>query len=139
MTKAISRLPHQLSSNSKKDGKKEDAVPFTMTFVELTINVLITATKDPVYDALEERFNTKVKQVETFSASVTTFRDQTCSLVDFQQVPSWLDIIDSTNCDDVPEESSRAYQDYAMAMEYCSQEVRQMLVRLWKTRASCLY
>jgi hypothetical protein len=100
---------------------------------------VITATKDPVYDALEERFNTKVKQVETFSASVTTFRDQTCNLVDFQQVPSWLDIIDSTNCDDVPEELSHAYQDYAMAMEYCSQEVRQILVLLWKTQAFCLY
>jgi hypothetical protein len=90
----------------------------------------ITATKDPVYDALEERYNDKIKQVETFLASVTTFRDQTCSLVDFQQVPSWLDIIDSDNCSDVPEESSRAYQDYAMAMEYCSQEIRQLLVLL---------
>ncbi|KAI8336797.1 hypothetical protein BC941DRAFT_376739 [Chlamydoabsidia padenii] len=107
MSKALSRLPHQLSSNSKKD-----------------------ATKDPVYDALEERYETKVKQVESFLSSVTTFRDQTCSLLEYQQVPSWLDIIDSTNDNNVPEETCRAYQDYAMAMEYCSQEVRQVVDQL---------
>ncbi|ORZ20714.1 hypothetical protein BCR42DRAFT_435098 [Absidia repens] len=102
MTKAISRLPHQLSSNSKNN-----------------------ATKDSVYDTLQQQFETKVKQVEQLMAAVTTFRDETCSLLNYQQMPSWLEVIDPVNNSDVPEESSRAYQDYAMAMEYCSQEVTQ--------------
>ncbi|KAI8085092.1 uncharacterized protein BX664DRAFT_178397 [Halteromyces radiatus] len=86
---------------------------------------------DPVYDGLEKQFVNKVKTLEQLATAITTFRDQTSALLDYQQVPSWLEIVEPTL--DNSNNTSRAYQDFAMAMEYCSQEVRQSLDQLDST------
>ncbi|KAJ8655977.1 hypothetical protein O0I10_008417 [Lichtheimia ornata] len=106
VTKAISRLPHQMMA------RKADA------------------TVDEDFVRLEKRFNELVKEIDVLRQQSHAFRDAIAALLEHQMhCATTLEEIYAM-AEDQPEETIQATQDYATAMTYCRDEILQQLDQL---------
>ncbi|KAI7873879.1 BAR-domain-containing protein [Lichtheimia hyalospora FSU 10163] len=106
VTKAISRLPHQMMA------RKADA------------------TVDEDFVRLEKRFNELVKEIDVLRQQSHAFRDAIAALLEHQMhCATTLEEIYAM-VEDQPQETIQATQDYATAMTYCRDEILQQLDQL---------
>ncbi|KAI7870582.1 hypothetical protein BDF14DRAFT_1490114 [Spinellus fusiger] len=77
VTKALSRLPYQLSNSKKDEGIAVSLSFFVLSNNATDLNFIGTVDKD--FNGLEARFTAKTKEMEAFISHVKEFRNSLSS------------------------------------------------------------